>query len=216
MKKVTIIGASGFIGSAILQEALSRGYQVQAIARNPERINASSSSLKVVAADVMDTPQLAKMLHDTSDLISAYNPGWGNPNMYEDTLKGYLSIIHAAKQAGVKRVLVVGGAGTLLVAPGTEVMDTGVLPEAIMPGVKSLAKIFKEHLIPEKELDWVFFSPAGTIEPGERTGVFRLGKNDLMVNDKGESRISVEDYAVAMIDELETPKHHQERFTIGY
>lgn len=216
MKNVVIIGAGGFVGTAILNEALSRGYQVKAIVRNPEKITVSNPNLKVIKADVMDTDNLTDLLCAEDTIISAYNPGWANPNIYDETLKGYPSIIKASKNAGVKRLLIVGGAGSLLVDSNTRVMDTGVLPEEIMPGVKSLAEILTNHLLPENEIDWVFFSPAGNIFPGERTGKFRLGKDNLIVDDEGNSNISVQDYAVAMIDELQTPKHHKERFTIGY
>ena len=110
----------------------------------------------------------------------------------------------------------VGGAGTLFCAPGLRVVDSGAIPDAIMGGVKSLGEFYQNTLMNEKDIDWVFFSPAGTLLPGQRTGKFRLGKDDLIVDENGNSRISVEDYAVAMVDELETPKHHCERFTIGY
>ena len=95
-------------------------------------------------------------------------------------------------------------------------MDAGIIPESFQPAVRALANVYLIDLIEEKSLDWVFFSPAGIIEPGLRTGKFRLGKDDMIVNEKGESKISVQDYAVAMIDELEKPAHHRERFTIGY
>ncbi len=216
MKKVTIIGASGFVGSAVLKEALSRGYEVKAIVRNPGKITINDPKLKVIGADVTDENKSVDLFSGKEAVISAYNPGWVNPNIYEDTLKGYSAIIRAAKRAGVKRLLVVGGAGSLFVAPGKRLMDTGALPEAIMPGVKSLAKVLDDYLIPEKELDWVFFSPAGNLVPGKRTGKYRLGKDNLIANEKGESNISVEDYAAAMVDELGSPKHHRERFTIGY
>lgn len=216
MKKILLIGASGFIGSAILNEALNRGIQVTAVVRNPEKIKISNANLTVVKADVSDAKALADIAKGMDAVISSYNPGWTNPDMYNETLKVYPQILQGTKDAGVKRLLIVGGAGTLFVAPGVRVIDTGVLPEEIMGGVKSLAKFFLETLMNEKEIDWIFFSPAGTIEPGERTGNYRLGKDDLIVNSKGESKISVQDYAKAMIDEFENPQHHQERFTIGY
>lgn len=139
--------------------------------------------------------------------------------MYEDTLRVYPKILEEVKESGVKRLLIVGGAGSLFVKPGLRLVDTGTLPEAWLPGVKSMAKFFLETLVNEKELDWVFFSPAanlGNLTTGVRTGKFRLGKDDLIVDEKGESFISVEDYAMAMVDELEQENHHHERFTIGY
>ena len=159
---------------------------------------------------------MAEICKGADAVISAYNPGWTNPNIYDETLKVYPQILAGVKQAGVKRLLIVGGAGTLFVAPGVRVVDTGVIPAEIMGGVKSLGEFFLNTLMNEKEIDWVFFSPAGSLEPGERTGVYRLGKDDLILNAEGQSKISVQDYAKAMIDELENPQHHQERFTIGY
>jgi hypothetical protein len=153
---------------------------------------------------------------NTEAVISAYNPGWTNPNIYEDTLRIYPIILEGVKISGAKRLLITGGAGSLFVSPGLRLMDSGALPEAYLPGVKSLASFFLETLSNEKYLDWVFFSPAGILEPGLRTAKFRLGKDNLIVNEKGESRISLQDYDVAMVDELEKPTHHQERFTIGY
>lgn len=216
MKKVTIIGASGFVGSAILNEALSRGYQVRAIVRNPEKVSATNPQLQVIKADIMDENNLVDLLCGEENVISAYNPGWANPNIYNETLKGYPTILHASKRAGVKRLLIVGGAGTLFVAPNLRVVDSGAIPAEIMDGVKSLGEFYLNTLMNEKEIDWVFFSPAGNIAPGERTGNYRLGKDDLIVDAQGASNISVEDYAKAMVDELETPAHHNERFTIGY
>lgn len=216
MKKVALIGASGFIGSQLVKELLSRGYQVTAIVRSADKIKNDDKNLKVVSADVFDTDKLAEVLKNNDAVISAYNPGWTNPNIYDDTIKGYQSIIEAVKKAGIKRLQAVGGAGSLLVAPGKTVVDSGAIPDEILPGVKALALVLKDQFLPEKELDWVFFSPAGTIEPGERTGKYRLGLDNLITDDHGNSKISVQDYAKAMVDELENPKHHQQRFTIGY
>lgn len=216
MKNVVLIGASGFVGTAILNELLTRGHKVTAIVRNPQKINIKSSNLAVIKADVSDTSTLINTCKDKDAVISAYNPGWTNPNIYEETLRNYPLILDAVKQSGVKRLLCVGGAGTLFCAPGLRVVDSGVIPNNIMGGVRSLGEFYLNTLIPEREIDWIFFSPAGTLEPGKRTGVFRLGKDNLIVDKNGNSHISVEDYAVAMVDELENPKHHYERFTIGY
>ena len=216
MKNVVLIGASGFVGSAILNELLTKGHKVTAIVRNPQKINVENPNLAVIKADVSDTNTLINACKGKDAVISAYNPGWTNPHIYEETLRNYPLILDAVKQSGVKRLLCVGGAGTLFCAPGLGVVDSGVIPEAIMGGVKSLGEFYLNTLMNEKDIDWIFFSPAGTLEPGQRTGKFRLGKDDLIVDENGNSHISVEDYAVAMIDELENPKHHYERFTIGY
>ena len=215
-EKIVLIGASGFIGSAILKEALNCGHQVVAVVRHPDKIKTRHQNLTVKQGDVSSIETVIRLCKDADAVISAYNPGWVNPEIYEDTLKVYPVILKGVKQSGVKRLLIVGGAGTLFVSPGLRLMDAGLLPDAYMPGVKSLAIFFLEILSEEKELDWVFFSPAGNIAPGNRTGKFRLGKDDLITDENGKSNISVEDYAVAMINELENPAYHKERFTIGY
>lgn len=216
MKSVVLIGASGFVGNAILNELLSRGHKVTAVVRNPEKINVSNSNLEIVKTDVSDTNVMVEICKGKDAIISAYNPGWTNPDIYEEILRNYPLILEAAKRSGVKRLLCVGGAGTLFCAPGLRVVDSGAIPDAIMGGVKSLGEFYLNTLMNEKAIDWIFFSPAGTLEPGKRTGKFRLGKDDLIIDENGISHISVEDYAVAMVDELENPKHHYERFTIGY
>lgn len=216
MKKTALIGASGFVGGAILKELLSRGYEVEALVRNPEKVKVQNPRLTVREVDVADTKALAADLKGYDTVISAYNPGWANPDIYSLTLQNYPRIVEAAKEAGVRRLLIVGGAGTLFCAPGLRVVDSGAIPAEIMGGVRSLGEFYLATLSKEKAIDWVFFSPAGSLEPGEASGVYRLGKDDLIVDSEGNSRITVGDYAKAMVDELESPRHHQERFTIGY
>lgn len=216
MKNVVLIGASGFVGTAILEELLNRGYCVTAVVRNPEKMTIRNANLLVVKADVSDVNTLAAVCKGKDAVISAYNPGWANPDIYEETLKNYPLILEAVRKSGVKRLLCVGGAGTLFCAPGIRVVDSGAIPAEIMGGAKSLGEFYLNTLCNEKEIDWVFFSPAGSLEPGKRTGKFRLGKDDLIVDETGKSHISVGDYALAMVDELEQANHHRERFTIGY
>lgn len=216
MKNVVLIGASGFVGTAILEELLNRGYCVTAVVRNPEKMTIRNANLSVVKADVSDVNMLAAVCKGKDAVISAYNPGWANPDIYEETLKNYPLILEAVRKSGVKRLLCVGGAGTLFCAPGIRVVDSGAIPAEIMGGAKSLGEFYLNTLCNEKEIDWVFFSPAGSLEPGKRTGKFRLGKDDLIVDETGKSHISVGDYALAMVDELEQANHHRERFTIGY
>ena len=138
MKKVALIGASGFVGTAILNELLNRGNVVTAIVRNSEKITSCNANLTVVKADVSDVNAVAAACKGIDVVISAYNPGWTNPNIYEETLKNYPLILKAVKQAGIKRLLCVGGAGTLFCAPGLRVVDSGAIPAEIMGGVKSL------------------------------------------------------------------------------
>lgn len=220
-KKVVLIGASGFVGSAILNELLNRGWSVKALVRNPQNIAIGNPALEVEKIDASNQHELEAALEGFADVISAYNPGWTNPAIYDDTLKNYQKILDAAKAAHVRRLLIVGGAGTLFVAPGLRLMDTGKIPETFLPAVRGLGEFYLNTLMQEKDIDWVFFSPAGVLgnadrTPGLRTGKYRLGKDELIVDSSGNSSISVEDYAKAMVDELENGDHHQERFTIGY
>lgn len=216
MKNVVLIGASGFVGTAILNELLNRGHKVTAIVRDPAKVTASNPNLKVVQADVTDTDVLIEASKGKDAVISAYNPGWKNPNIYEETLKNYPLIVDSVKKAGVEHLLIVGGAGTLFYAPGKMVMDADDVPAKLLPGIKSLGEFYLNTLRKENDIDWIFLSPAANMTPGERTGKFRIGKDDLVIDVNGDSNISVEDYAVAMVDELEQKHHHKERFTIGY
>lgn len=216
MKDVVLIGASGFVGTAILNELLNRGHKVTAIVRDAKKMTVSNPNLTIVEADVTDTDTLKETSKGKDAVISAYNPGWKNPNIYEDTLKNYPLIVESVKQAGVKRLLIVGGAGTLFYAPGKRVMDADDVPAQLLPGIKSLGEFYLNTLRKENDIDWIFLSPAANMTPGQRTAKFRIGKDDLVVDANGDSNISVEDYAVAMVDELEQEKHHKERFTIGY
>lgn len=216
MKKIVLIGASGFVGSAIMNEALDRGHKVTAVVRHPEKITKTHKNLLVKRGDVSFSETVTELSKGADAVISAYNPGWQNPDIAKETTSVYKAIIEGVRKSAVKRFLVVGGAGSLYVTHGIKLMDAGVMPEFILPAVKALADVYLQDLTAEKNLDWVFFSPAGNLEAGQRTGKFRLGKDELIVNNEGESKISVQDYAVAMIDELEKPAHHRERFTIGY
>ena len=216
MKNVVLIGASGFVGTAILNELLNRGHKVTAIVRDAKKMTVSNPNLTIVEADVTDTDALKEAGKGKDAVISAYNPGWKDTHIYEDTLKNYPLIVESAKQAGVKRLLIVGGAGTLFYAPGKMVMDADDVPAQLLPGIKSLGEFYLNTLRKEKDIDWIFLSPAANMTPGKRTAKFRIGKDDLVVDANGDSNISVEDFAVAMVDELEQEKHHKERFTIGY
>lgn len=219
MKNVVLIGASGYVGKSILHELINRGHHVTAVVRHANKISLKHPELEVKEADVENVRNLVDICRGKDAVISAYNPGWNNPHIYEDTLRVYPLIVKAVKEAGVKRLLIVGGAGSLFVKPGVRLVDSGLLPAEWVPGSKSLAMFYLDTLTQEKDIDWAFFSPAGNLgnlTTGVRTGKFRLGKDNLIVDANGDSFISVEDYAMAMVDELEQENHHRERFTIGY
>ena len=216
MANVLLIGATGFVGSAVLNELVSRGHKVTAVARNTEKV-AKSELVDAVKEDVANVDAIAKLAEGKDAIISAYNPGWTNPDIATLISENYPKILSAAKKSGVERLLIVGGAGTLFCAPGLRVVDSGAIPEEIMGGVRPLGDFYLNTLMNENDIDWTFFSPAGVFDQeGKKTGNYRLGKDDLIVDAEGNSHISVQDYADAMVNELEKPAHHKERFTIGY
>ncbi len=212
--KIALIGATGFVGSAILQEALQRGHDVTAIVRNPEKVQ-PHPKLRPHKADVQKGDEVTRSVAGHDAVISAFNPGWTNPNIYDLQVRGTRAIIDGVKKAGIKRLLFVGGAGSLEVKPGVQSVDLPEFPAEYKQG--ALATREALNLLRKKpDLDWSFLSPSADLFPGQRTGKFRLGTDQLLVDAKGESRISIEDYAMAMIDEVEKPKHIRRRFTVGY
>ncbi|MEN2413866.1 NAD(P)-dependent oxidoreductase [Flavobacterium mesophilum] len=212
--KIALIGATGFVGSAILNELADRKHEITAIARTPK----DTDNAKWVAADIFNVDALAEILKGHDTVINAYNPGWTNPNIYDDFLAGSKAIQEAVKKSGVKRFITIGGAGSLFVAPDLQAVDTPDFPKEIFPGANAARhylKIIKE----EKDLDWAFFSPAFEMHAGTktgRTGKYRLGLENPVFNDEQRSILSVEDLAVVIADETENPKHHHVRFTAGY
>jgi hypothetical protein len=206
---ILIIGASGNIGSRILKEAISRGHDVTATARKRERIEVDGSA-RTVALDVFDVDATCALARDADVIVSALSPrGDGDP-MALATAFGSALIEVAHRTA--KRLMVVGGAGSLVLPDGSPVAET--LPDFIRP--ESMAMRAVRDALKASDVDWTFFSPAGFIFPGERTGKFRLGTTTMLFDQKNESRISVEDYAVAFIDEIERPAHRRSQMTIAY
>lgn len=210
---IALIGATGFIGSTLLAEALARGHRVTALVSRPERAPAHPN-VTAVAVDVQDGAALAATLAGHDAVISAFS-GHARADVQDYYVKGVRSIVAAVKQAGIARLLMVGGAGSLEIAPGVQVVDTPDFPpqwKGSALGARDALDLLRE----ETQLDWTMLSPAALIAPGERTGVFRIGADRLLVDEQGNSRISVEDYALAMIDELERPAHARSRFTVAY
>ena len=204
MSKIAIIGATGRAGSQLLEEALRRGHSVTAIARNTDKL-AVRPGVSVKQVDALDAEALQQAISGSDVVISA---------AHFATLPAS-AVIGPVKKAGVKRLLVVGGAGSLLLLGGTRVIDSKGFPEAYKAEA-SAGATFLEALRQEQELDWTFLSPSAEFVETERTGTFRLGQDDLLVSREGRSWISFADFAIAMIDEVETPKHSRQRFTVGY
>jgi putative NADH-flavin reductase len=208
--KVVLFGASGMIGSRVLAELVRRGHSVTAVVRHPEKV-AAAGGVKAVRGDVTDSATVAAVAQGADAAISAYSPPRTNPEILVDATR---SLVAGLTKAGVRRLIMVGGAGSLEVAPGVQIVDTPEFPAAWM----AIALAHRDTLpvLKSADLDWSYFSPAGLIEPGIRTGNFRLGGTRLVANDRGESKISAEDYAVALVDELEKPRHLRQQFTAAY
>ncbi|MEN5033126.1 NAD(P)-dependent oxidoreductase [Pseudomonas sp. TWI929] len=210
---IAIIGASGFIGSALLAEALMRGHQVTGLVRHPARLEAHPR-LTAQPCDVYASADLVPLLQGYDAVLVSLRGQGANDNG-DHYMTGFRSIVQAARDAQVTRLLVVGGGGSLEVAPGLELLDAPGFPEehrGPAEGPREALKLLRSEAV----LDWTMLCPGAVIAPGERTGRFRLGTDQLLVNDAGESRISVQDFALAMIDELERPAHSRTRFTVGY
>jgi hypothetical protein len=201
---VAHIGATGKVGSKIREELLSRGHTVTVISRHPDKAP-MGDRVKAAYGDIASPVELASILKGHEAIISSvtFLPGSSR------------NLVDAVTRSGVKRYIAVGGAGSLEIAPGKLLKDSGSIPAEWMPAINEGTELLK-LLRANQELDWTFFSPAALIGPGERTGKFRLGLDQLIVDAAGKSSISYDDYAIALVDELEVPRHIRQRFTIGY
>jgi putative NADH-flavin reductase len=198
--KITVLGASGRAGSEITRELVSRGHSIIAIARKPEAVPVADG-VTAVQGDASDAAALAQLIKGSDVVVSA---------LHFDVPAA--TLLSALKTAGVPRLLVTGGAASLEVAPGVRLIDTPEFPEEWKVFAQG-GITFLDDLRKETDVDWTFFSPAAFIEEGPRLGHFRLGTDQLVTDATGESRISFADYAIAMADEVETPKHSRARFT---
>ena len=217
MKKVAVIGATGFVGTQVVKELANRGYFVNALARNTSKIE-ESENIKAVTVDVYNTSELSEILKGNDAVISAFNPGWTNPNIFEDFLKGAESIEKAVEESGVKRFITVGGAGSLYIAENLQLIDTPEFPAEIKPGAEA-ARQYLEIIKKNENLDWTFFSPAIEMHQGTagvRKGTYRTALENPVFNESGRSVLSVEDVAVALVDELENNQFVKQRFTAAY
>jgi len=216
--KVALIGATGFVGSATLQELVRRGHQVVAIVRHPEKVPAEAG-VTAVQADVNSPDAVAAAVRGSDAVISAFNPGWDHPDLYNAFMAGSQAITVGTAQAGVSRLLVVGGAGSLFVAPGVQLVDTpnftDHVPPNIVPGAKAARDALTALQSQDTPVSWTFLSPPSMLAPGDRTGQYRLGGDQLLMDGEQPAGISVADLAVALVDELEQNRHPRQRFTVA-
>lgn len=209
--KIAIVGANGNVGKVLVEEAVSQGYEVTALVRDKSKAD-FAEGVKVLEVDVFDKEALVQGFSGVEVVISAYGPKPGSePNL----IAASRNLVDAAKEAKVDRLIAVGGAGGLLVAEGVRLVDTGNLPKEWLPIVDAHIEAIKIYE-GEKELNWTVLKPAAFFESGERTGIFRVGTDYLIVDATGNSRISFQDYAIALFDELKIPEFIKSSFTVGY
>lgn len=214
---LAVIGATGYVGDAVVRELAARGHNITAFARNPAKVLAAAN-VRAVAADVT-AADFAAQLAGFDAVVSAFNPGWTNPHIGRDFRAGYAAILAAAKAAQVPYLLAVGGAGSLYVAPGLQVIDTPEFPKEIYDGANAARDLLTE-LRGRNDLNWAFISPPARLgaEAGfseERTGKYRLGQDDLLMDGNAPAGISVADLAVAIADDVEQKAHLRQRFTVA-
>ncbi|OMP76572.1 MULTISPECIES: NAD(P)-dependent oxidoreductase [unclassified Chitinophaga] len=215
--KVAVIGATGFTGHHISKELANRNIKVLGISRKGSITD--TPLINYISMDVMNVAGLAETIKGCDVVVNAFNPGWNNPEIYDQFLKGAQAIQAAVKLSGVKRLIAIGGAGSLYVSPGgPQVIDTVSNDHPFYAGAKA-AKDYLEIIKQETDLDWAFFSPALEMHQGittGRTGRYRLGTDYPVTDENGKNVLSGEDLAVVIADEIEHPKHHQVRFTAAY
>ncbi|MBG8554086.1 NAD(P)-dependent oxidoreductase [Hymenobacter guriensis] len=215
--KIALIGATGFVGSKLLTEALNRGHQVTALVRDPAKLTTQHANLTIVTGNVNQVEETARQLAGHDVVINSFNAGWANPNLYHDFLQGARDIEAATEKAGVPRLIAIGGAGSLYI-DGQQLVDGPQFPAEYKAGATA-ARDYLNELKKNDTLDWTFVSPAIEMHPGistGRTGHYRLGLESPVFNEEGRSILSGEDLAVAILDEVEQPKHSRQRFTAAY
>ena len=212
--KIALFGANGTIGQRIAQEALNRGHKVTAIVRDPASVQVTQPNLTVVQGDVLDPASVAQAVTGQDVVVSAIGPKRDGSSKPDFLVNVANSLIEGLTSAGVSRLFIVGGAGSLEVAPGLQLVDSPQFNPAWRP--TALAHRNALEVYKASNLDWTYFSPADHIAPGERTGKYRLGTDQLVTDKNGQSYISAEDYAVALVDEMEKPQFIRRRFTAAY
>jgi uncharacterized protein len=216
--KVVLYGATGKAGSRILSELLSRKHRVTAVVRNPDKLT-PNNGLTVEQGDLNDTGEIAEAIGGADAVVSAYAPPVGREEELLPVTQRLIDAVrevsqHVSSSGRAPRLVMVGGAASLEVAPGVTLLNSGKLPEEWRAIAEAHSKAL--DLLRRSSIDWTYISPSAFFEPGERTGNFRLGQDELLVRPDGNSSISMEDYAIALVDELEHPQHRRQRFTVGY
>jgi len=207
---VVVYGATGKAGGRIVKELVSRGHKVTGVARNVDSLK-GQPGVTAKVDDLSNVDAIAAVIQGADAVVTAYQPPADDTDLLVDVTKREIA---AVKKAGVPRLLVVGGAGLLEVSPGVTLIQSGHLPAVWLPIATSHEKAL--GVLRASDINWTYLSPAAFFEPGERTGKFRLGTKELIANDKAESRISMEDYAIAMVDEIEKPRHERGAFSVGW
>lgn len=218
MARIALFGATGTIGGRVLHEALGRGHQVTAVVRDPERLP-DPDGAAVTRGDVLDPSSVAEAAEGHDVVVSAFGPGSGDPGTIVAAAKSLIGGVQTlgGDASSRPRLVTVGGAGSLRTAGGRQVWDQEDVPEPVLAVMRAHGEALDFLLtVPVEEVHWTSLSPAALIAPGELTGTYRLGLDDLIVDAEGLSRISTEDYAVALVDEIERDAHAGRRFTIGY
>lgn len=210
--KLIVFGANGRLGGLLLDEALRRGHQVTASVRDPTRLDAGDREVDVVTADATDGDSVAAVAGGHDGALSAVTQH-ESPEMLSDAARGLLT---GLAEAGVPRLVVAGGAGSLEVEPGTRLMDTPGFRDEWKPEAQGQAEALAVYRSADTPVHWSYVSPGALLEPGERTGSYRVGGDELLTDDEGVSRITMEDFAIAMVDEVEDPKHARSRFTAAH
>lgn len=220
---IALIGATGFVGAAVLSTLLRRGHQVTALVRDASKL-APQPGLTVMVADAYDAEAVAAAVRGHDAVVSAFNPGWNDPALYDNFMRGSAAIVRGVEAGGVRRLLVVGGAGSLFVAPGVQLVDTPAfldhVPPNIVPGAQA-ARDALTALRANTALDWTFLTPPAMLGQGQgqgqgqETGGYRIGAEDLLMDGDQPAGIAVADLALAIADEIEQPRHLRARFTVA-